>query len=123
MRAIVFLIASLGAAAAGLAPANAADCEVRRYPIVINLDTEVEMIARSGKDCRVRFPKDEGFEAEQNEIGDRPHYGGVRVSGASTVYYRSNPGYKGPDRFSFTLCGAEGERRGCSEVRVKVRVR
>ncbi|MCC6947054.1 MAG: hypothetical protein IT539_04730 [Bradyrhizobiaceae bacterium] len=123
LHLIVFPIVSLGAVAAGPAPANAASCEVRRRPIVVAVDADVDMIVRSGQDCRVQFPKAEGFEAEQNEIGVRPHYGGVRVGGPSAVYYRSNPGYKGPDRFSFTLCGADGEKRGCSEVRVQVNVR
>jgi hypothetical protein len=81
------------------------------------------MLVKSGKDCRVQYPADEGFEPVHGEIVIRPHHGGARVSGTFDVYYRSNPGYKGTDRFSFSLCGVTGTKQGCSEVRVKVNVR
>jgi len=116
--AIAWLSAMLFASAA-----RASVCEVHRRPLVIAADADVDMIVKSGKDCRVRYPADEGFEPVKGEIMERPHYGGARMSERFDVFYRSNPRYKGPDRFSFMLCGVSGAKQGCSEVRVKVNVR
>jgi hypothetical protein len=105
------------------AAAKASTCEVYRQPLKFATQADVDMIVDSGRDCRVRFPADEVFDIEKNEVTGRPSYGGVKVDGTAGVYYRSNPGYRGPDRFAFTLCGHEGDKAGCSVIRVKVRVR
>jgi hypothetical protein len=103
--------------------AAASTCEVYRQPLKFAVEADVDMIVDSGRDCRVRFPSDEVFDIQKNEVTGRPRYGGVKVDGTTGVFYRSNPGYRGPDRFAFTLCGHEGEKTGCSVIRVKVRVR
>jgi hypothetical protein len=103
--------------------AGAATCEVFRQPLPFATITLVEMVVLSGKDCRVRFPDDEIFAIMSNEITVRPLYGGVRAQGTATAYYRSNPGFKGRDRFTFTLCGTDSGKEGCTDVRVKVLVR
>ena len=105
------------------APADAAVCEVFRQPLKFAAEADVEMMVESGSDCRVRFPAGEVFDIEKNEVTARALYGGVKVDGTSGASYRSNPGYKGPDRFAFTLCGTEGEKAGCTVIRVRVRVR
>ena len=66
----------------------------------------------------MRFPADEIFDIEENEVTARALFGGVKVDGTSGISYRFNPGYRGPDRFVFTLCGTEG-----TNIRVRVRVR
>jgi len=104
-------------------PATAAECEVFRQPLKFAAEADVEMIVESGNDCRVRFPAGEVFDVEKNDVTARARYGGVKVDGTSGASYRSNPGYKGPDRFAFTLCGTEGEKTGCTVIRVRVRVR
>jgi hypothetical protein len=108
-----------------LAPAAAwsSTCEVYRQPLKFGTEANVDMIVESGRDCRVRFPSDEVFDIEKNQVTGMPRYGGAKVDGTSGVYYRSNPGYRGPDRFAFTLCGHEGGKAGCTVIRVKVRVR
>ena len=78
------------------------------------------MITESGKDCRIRFHRNEAFEVETTELSARPLHGGARVQPPLTAYYRSNPKFRGRDHFIFTLCGAQGEQTGCSSVYVKV---
>jgi hypothetical protein len=113
--------ALLMAGAAG--PAAGAECVVYRYPIVFNADSEARMIVESGKDCRVSFPLTEKMRVDSNEITAKPRYGGVRVHGTSGAYYRSNPGYRGPDQFAFSVCRADAGKTTCADVVVKVEVR
>lgn len=123
MRAPAFLVAAVTACGLSSA-ADAATCEVFRQPLAFATDARIEMIVRSGRDCRVRFPSDEiTFVIERNELTGRPLHGGARVQGAATAYYRSNPGYKGYDYFMFQVCGRHDERPGCSNILVKVLVR
>lgn len=122
-RCVISILVVAAAVSTAFDPAQAATCEVHRRPLVFASDADVDMFVKSGKDCRVKFSEPERFKVESNEIVARPHYGGVRVDTVSSVYYRSNPGYRGQDRFSFMLCGMEAGKRGCSTVRVKVSVR
>jgi hypothetical protein len=120
------LIAAAGLAGLALSaasPAGAAICEVYRQPLAFAADASIEMIVLSGMDCRIQFPPEEQFNIERNELTARPLHGGARVQAPASAYYRSNPGYKGRDRFSFTLCGAKGGKEGCSTIRVFVIVR
>ena len=121
----IMISASCGAllltGAAG--PAAGAECVVYRYPIVFNTDSGARMIVESGKDCRVSFPLAEKTRVDSNEITAKPRYGGVRVHGTSGAYYRSNPGYRGPDQFSFSFCAANAGKSACADIVVKVDVR
>jgi len=107
----------------GTAPVHAANCEVFRNRLTFASDTSVEMIVRNGLDCRVRYPLADSIHIDSNMITERPRYGGARIDGTSAAYYRSNPGYRGPDRFTFTFCGEAGGKPGCSNIRVKITVR
>jgi hypothetical protein len=102
---------------------QAATCEVFRQPLPFAIETTVEMIVLSGKDCRVRFPDEEIFAITSNEITARPLHGGARAQGRASAYYRSNPGFKGRDGFMFTLCGSDDGKPGCTRVQVKILVR
>lgn len=104
-------------------PAAGAECVIYRHSIVFDADSEVRMIVESGKDCRVLFPLHEKTRVDKNEITTHPRYGGVRVHGTSGAYYRSNPGYRGPDQFAFSFCGVDAGISGCAFVVVKVDVR
>ena len=104
------------------APGMAAECVIRRHDIVFDADSEVLMKVESGKDCRVLFPLGPKARVDKSEITTHPLYGGARLHGVSGAYYRSNPGYKGPDHFAFSFCGEGGGRTGCADVRVKVDV-
>jgi hypothetical protein len=101
-------------------PAEALLCEVFRRPVALGRDAAIEMITESGKDCRVRFNRNEVFEVETSELSARPLHGGARVQAPLSAYYRSNPKFRGRDHFIFTLCGKQGEQTGCSSVYVKV---
>lgn len=109
--------------AGAVLPAVGAECVVYRHAIVFNADSEVRMIVESGKDCRVSFPLDEKTRVDSNEITAHPRYGGVRVHGTSGAYYRSNSGYRGPDRFAFSFCRADAGKPTCADIVVKVDVR
>jgi hypothetical protein len=103
--------------------ADARECVIYRNAIAFNAEMEVQMLATSGKDCRLHFPLSDKTVIDVNQITVHPHYGGVRVDGTSGAYYRSNPGYRGPDQFAFAFCGRESGITGCATVRVKVEVR
>lgn len=95
-----------------------------RQPLAFGTDAKIEIIVRSGRDCRVRFPGDETrFEIERSELTGRPMHGGARVQDIATAYYRSNPGYKGRDRFMFRVCGRHDGKSACSNIVVRVFVR
>jgi hypothetical protein len=119
MRVRAFALAILAAASLPQ-PAEAILCEVFRRPVALGQDAAIEMITESGKDCRVRFNRNEVFEVESSELSARPLHGGARVQAPFSAYYRSNPKFRGRDHFIFTLCGKQGERTGCSSVYVKV---
>lgn len=103
--------------------AGAAECTVYRSRIDFENEMLVRMLAQGGEDCRVQFTPGEQFTADVNEIVERPHHGGARVHGTSSAYYRSNPGYRGPDRFAFQFCGRNAGKPACATVQVKVNVR
>lgn len=117
------ILLGLALAASWVSYADAANCEVYRNRLTFASDTSVDMIVRSGRDCRVRYPLAESIHIDSNVISERPRYGGARIEGTSAAYYRSNPGYRGSDRFTFTFCGEEGGKPGCSSIRVKITVR
>jgi hypothetical protein len=104
-------------------PSGAAACVVYRHEIVFDADSEVKMIVDSGKDCRILFPIGDKTRVDSNEFTAHPHHGGARVHGTSGAYYRSFPGYRGPDRFAFSICGMDDGKAACADVRVNVDVR
>jgi hypothetical protein len=122
-RRLLTAVAGVLLAASVSPSAQAGICEVFRSPIRFATDAEVQMMVLSGRDCRIRFREKEVFPVERNQLTGWPLHGGARVEGMATAYYRSNPGYRGADRFSFTLCGAEGAMTACSRVTVRVHVR
>ena len=127
LRAAAFATLSGFAALAGAGPASSAECVIYRHSVAFGAEQEVQMMVSSGKDCRVQFPLRTQTVIDVNEITAHPHYGGVRVHGTSGAYYRSNPGYRGPDQFAFAFCGQDtGKNAGktaCARVRVRVEVR
>ena len=104
-------------------PAASAECVIYRNTVEFNAGQVVRMMVSSGKDCRVQFPLRDKTVIDVNEITDHPSYGGVRVHGTSGAFYRSNPGYRGPDEFAFAFCKREGDKPACANIQVKVEVR
>lgn len=116
--------ALLGAFLINGSPAfGAGNCIIYRHAILFNAVSEVRIVVDSGADCRVHFPLDEKTRVDTNEITTHPRHGGVRVHGTSGAYYRSNPGYRGPDKFAFTFCGIDAGKSACADVSVRVTVR
>jgi len=107
----------------GALPATAGECVIYRNNAQFNAEQIVRMMVTSGKDCRVQFPLRNKVVIDVNEITAHPLYGGVRVHGTSGAYYRSNPGYRGPDSFAFAFCRQDGEKSACANIQVKVEVR
>lgn len=126
MRRVVstaFAVASAVAVLGSAAPATAADCVVYRNKADFKAPMVVNLLAASGQDCRVYFPLSEDVVVDVNRITRHPFYGGARVYGTSGVYYRSNPGYRGPDALAFEFCGRNKGEPVCARVRIKVDVR
>lgn len=115
--------AAFAGAAFSAQPAAGAECVIYRNTVEFNAEQIVRMMVSSGKDCRVQFPLRDKIVIDVNEITDHPRYGGVRVHGTSGAYYRSNPGYRGPDEFAFAFCRQDGETSACANILVKVEVR
>ena len=119
MRALVSFLALV----LGTATVLSAECIVYRNSVTFDAKQVVNMMVSSGEDCRVHFPLNDKTLIDVNEILDHPRYGGVRVHGTSGAYYRSNPGYRGPDAFAFAFCRNDQGRQACAHVQVKVQVR
>lgn len=107
----------------GAVPASGAECLIYRNSIKLGTQLSVQMMAPSGQDCRVRLPPEGRTVLDDNRVTAHPHHGGVRVEGFTGAAYRSNPGYKGPDRFGFEYCGRQDDKTVCTGVNVKVDVR
>lgn len=123
MRACSLLLL-IAAATLPASPALAnKPCEIVHVPESLGEAAEAEVVVRSGFDCAIRIKAAERLEAGRSEVTAPPSYGGARPQGLAGASYRSNPGYKGRDGFTLTLCRNEGGRASCSDVRVKVRVR
>lgn len=122
MRRILSGLAAAGAILCAQ-PAAGAECVIYRNNVQFNAEQIVRMMVSSGTDCRVQFPLRDKIIIDVNEITDHPRYGGARVHGTSGAYYRSNPGYRGPDGFAFAFCRQDGEKSACANILVKVEVR
>lgn len=119
----LFLSLALSSLALLAPPASGASCAVHRQDFAFDTPLLVQIFVPSGTDCEVRFPLPAAAVIDVNEITAPPRYGGARVHGLSGAYYRSNPGYRGPDQFAFAFCGRDGTRPACARVRVRVDVR
>jgi hypothetical protein len=123
MKARALLAFGLACVTLKAQPSAAAECVIYRNNVQFDADQIVRMMVSSGTDCRVQFPLRDRIVIDVNEITAHPLYGGVRVYGTSGAYYRSNPGYRGPDAFAFAFCRQEGEKSACANIHVKVEVR
>lgn len=86
-----------------------------------NTRTEVRMFASSGKECVIRLSASRRVQVLERRITIAPANGKATIEG-ETVFYRSFPGYTGPDSFTAEIAGKNGEGEGVATITVKVTV-
>lgn len=86
-----------------------------------NTRSEVRMLASSGKECVLRLTAGRRILITDRRITQAPAKGKASIEG-ETVFYRSFPGYSGPDSFTAEIAGRTGEAEGVATVTVKITV-
>lgn len=100
-----------------------ARCERSDYAAnpVKNTRSEVRMLASSGKECVLRLSASRRIVITERRITAAPAHGKASIEG-ETVFYRSFPGYAGPDEFTAEIAGRSPDGAGVATVSVKVTV-
>lgn len=86
-----------------------------------NSRSDVRMVASSGKDCVIRLTASRRVVVVARRIAVPPANGKATIEG-ETVFYRSFPGYRGPDSFTAEIEGRGSDGDGVATVAVKVSV-
>jgi hypothetical protein len=86
-----------------------------------NTRSEVRMLASSGKECVIRLSAGRRIQVLDRRITIVPANGKATIEG-ETVFYRSFPGYTGPDSFTAEIAGRSADGEGVASVTVKVTV-
>lgn len=86
-----------------------------------NSRSDVRMVASSGKECVIRLTASRRVVVLARRIAVPPENGKAVIEG-ETVFYRSFPGYKGPDSFTAEIEGRNGDGGGVATLVVKVSV-
>ena len=120
------LVATLIAGAALLSSAGVANAACSRSDYSItpsqNSRAKVLMTASSGMDCVVRLAPSRRFTVTERRISEKPGHGTVTIEG-ETAFYRSVPGYRGPDRFAAEVSATGSDGQGTSTIVVDVVVK
>jgi len=111
----LFLVAAAGTAAA--------ECQVDRFSFGPGQTTETGMSVGSGQSCGVIVYAGARSRFDSVAIVARPRNGSLVPRSGVGVTYRSKPGYRGPDSFSFTITGQMTRGAGTATIRVSVNVR
>jgi hypothetical protein len=109
-------------AALAVSPATA-KCERTNYqanPATASR-SEVQMSASSGMDCVIRLALPKRYKLTGRRITEKPTNGIVSIEG-QTAFYRSVPGYTGPDRFVVEISGKAFDGAGTAVIVVNVTV-
>jgi hypothetical protein len=83
------------------------------------------MRVSSGAPCSMKFST-HGSNIDSIAITKQAGHGAASWNGSTAypeVSYRSSPGYKGPDEFSFDISGASQRSTSPASVRVSVEVK
>jgi hypothetical protein len=84
------------------------------------------MHAGSGAPCLMNFTNGGKSNIDSIAITKQPSHGAAAWNGSTgypRVSYRSSPGYKGPDEFSFDISGPSPRSTSPASVRVSVDVK
>jgi hypothetical protein len=117
---ICVLAAGLLAVSAGLAQARCERSDYNALPQK-NSRSEVRMTASSGKECVLRLAASRRVVVTARRIAKAPAHGKATIEG-ETVFYRSFPGYQGPDAFVAEIEGRSADGDGVATVAVSVTV-
>ena len=91
-------------------PVRAAGCQVTPFRMMYGLDTQSQMVVRSGQPCGISMGAGPGRTYSAGggnglSVAEAPEHGSVAVVGGNGIAYRPAPGYTGPDRFTFQSTG------------------
>jgi hypothetical protein len=86
-----------------------------------NSRSDVRMTASSGKECVIRLSASRRVTVVARRIAIAPEHGKATLEGES-VFYRSFPGYRGPDNFTAEIEGHGSDGDGVAIVAVQVSV-
>lgn len=111
----VFLVAAAGTAAA--------ECQVGRFGFAPAQTSETTMSVGSGQSCGVIVHAGPNSRFDSVAIAAQPRNGSLVSRSGVGFTYRSRPGYRGPDSFSFTITGRMARGTGTATIRVSVNVR
>ena len=116
---------SILAAAFTLMMANAAiaECSVARFGFFRGQTSDTTMTVSSGASCGVIVHAGARSRFDSVSITSAPRNGTLSPRAGVGVTYRSKPGYRGADTFTFAVTGQLASGHGTATIRVDVTVR
>jgi hypothetical protein len=115
-------IAAVAIGALSLIPLGPNVCQASTLPLSLGPQVDATMTVRGRTPCQIGIPMGtasiQGF-----EITTRPQNGILTQRGRTGVVYQAVTGYRGTDKFEFTVSGRMGSYEGTSVVRVTVTVK
>jgi hypothetical protein len=103
-----------------------ADCQVDHFNFYHGSEAPATMHASSGAPCLMKFTNGWKSNIDSIAITKQASHGAASWNGSTAyprVSYRSSPGYKGQDEFSFDISGASSRSTSPESVRVSVDVK
>jgi hypothetical protein len=103
-----------------------ADCHVDHFNFFHGSESPATMHAGSGAPCSMNFVNGGKSNIDSIAITKQASHGAASWDGSTAyprVSYRSSPGYKGQDEFSFDISGASTRSTSPASVRVSVDVK
>ncbi|MGB7973582.1 MAG: hypothetical protein WCF81_04370 [Roseiarcus sp.] len=103
-----------------------ADCHVDHFNYFHGSEVPATMHVSSGAPCLMKFTNGGKSNIDSIAITRQASHGAASWNGSTAypgVSYRSSPGYKGQDEFSFDISGASTRSPSPASVRVSVEVK
>ncbi len=103
-----------------------AECHVDHFNYYHGSEAPATMHASSGAPCSMKFTNGRKSNIDSIAITKQANHGAASWNGSTAypgVSYRSSPGYKGQDEFSFDISGASTRSTSPASVRVSVDVK
>ena len=102
-----------------------AECHVDHFNFYHGSEVPATMHTTSGAPCSIKFTNGRSSNIDSIAITGQPKHGAVSwngLNGSPAVLYKSSPGYKGSDDFSFDISGTSKRSTSPASVRVSVDV-
>src|SRR5690242_639590 len=119
MRKLIVGGIALGGASAGSGGAECNGVGFRVFPAV---QGEATVTVTRGRNCGVILHAGGRSRFDAVGIVQRPQHGTLSPRSGVGVTYRSSPGYKGADSFTFTVKGSMSGGDGTATIRIGVSV-